>query len=227
MGRKAKFSFETKMDIVMRCLSGKTTANHEAELLGINSERIREWISLYQSLGTDGLITTSKNARYSAELKQSAVLDYLRGTGSHLTICKKYGIRSSRQLREWILKYNSHEELKSSGTGGRNIMTKGRKTTFEERVEIVEYCIAHDRNYAETAEKYGVSYQQARNYTIKYEKSGVEGLKDNRGRRKPEDEMNELEKLRAEVKLLRAAKERAEMEVSFLKKLEEIERRRG
>lgn len=39
--------------------------------------------------------------------------------------------------------------------------------------------------------------------------------------------MNELEKLRAEVKLLRAGKERAEMEVSFLKKLEEIERRRG
>ena len=106
-------------------------------------------------------------------------------------------------------------------------MTKGRKTTFEERVEIVEYCIAHDKNYTETAEKFGVSYQQARNYTIKYEESGVEGLKDNRGRRKPEDEMNELEKLRAEVKLLRAAKERAEMEVSFLKKLEEIERRRG
>ena len=26
MGRKAKFSFDTKMDIVMRCLSGKTTA---------------------------------------------------------------------------------------------------------------------------------------------------------------------------------------------------------
>ena len=227
MGRKAKFSFDTKMDIVMRCLSGKTTANYEAELLGINSERIREWISLYQSLGTDGLITTSKNSRYSAELKQRAVLDYLRGTGSYLTICEKYRIRSTRQLREWVLKYNSHEELKSSGTGGRSIMTKGRKTTFEERVEIVDYCIAHDRNYAETANKFGVSYQQARNYTIKYEESGVEGLKDNRGRRKPEDEMNELEKLRAEVKLLRAAKERAEMEVSFLKKLEEIERRRG
>ena len=106
-------------------------------------------------------------------------------------------------------------------------MTKGRKTTFDERVEIVEYCIAHDKNYMETSEKFGVSYQQARNYTIKYEESGVEGLKDNRGRRKSEDEMDELEKLRAEVKLLRAAKERAEMEISFLKKLEEIERRRG
>lgn len=39
--------------------------------------------------------------------------------------------------------------------------------------------------------------------------------------------MNELEKLRAEVKILRAEKERAKMEISFLKKLEEIERRRS
>ena len=41
------------------------------------------------------------------------------------------------------------------------------------------------------------------------------------------DKLSELERLRAEVKLLKAQKERAEMEVSFLKKLEEIERRRG
>ena len=42
-------------------------------------------------------------------------------------------------------------------------MTKGRKTSFEERIEIVEYCIAHDHNYTATAEKYEISYQQARN----------------------------------------------------------------
>ena len=106
-------------------------------------------------------------------------------------------------------------------------MTKGRKTTFDERVEIVQYCIAHDHNYAETSEKYQVSYQQARNYTVKYESGGVESLKDNRGKRKNPDEMSELERLSAEVKILRAEKERAEMEASFLKKLEEIERRRG
>ncbi len=41
------------------------------------------------------------------------------------------------------------------------------------------------------------------------------------------NELSELEKLRAENKILRAEKERAEMEVSFLKKLDEIERRRG
>lgn len=106
-------------------------------------------------------------------------------------------------------------------------MTKGRKTTFDERVEIVRYCISHDQNYAETAEKYQVSYQQARSYTVKYEAGGVETLRDRRGKTKPQEEMSEVEKLRAENKILRAEKERAEMEASFLKKLDEIERRRG
>ena len=105
-------------------------------------------------------------------------------------------------------------------------MTNGRKTTFEERVEIASYCISHNHNYAETAEKYQVSYQQARSYTVKYEAGGIDALKDNRGKRKNPDELSELERLRAEVNLLKAQKNRAEMEVSFLKKLEEIERRR-
>ena len=177
-------------------------------------------------MGADAF-TLKGYKRYSNELKQQAVLDYLAGRGSQDDICKKYGIRARSKLQMWIKKYNGHEELKSSGTGGNTIMTKGRKTTFKERVEIVQYCIAHNNNYAETAEKYQVSYQQARSYTIKYESGGVEALKDNRGKRKNPDEMNELEKLRAEIKILRAEKERAEMEVSFLKKLEEIERRRG
>ena len=142
-------------------------------------------------------------------------------------VLKKNKIRSETQLRRWIMKYNGHEELKSSGTGGCTIMTKGRKTTFDERVEIVQYCITHGRNYTETSEKYGISYQQARNYTVKYESGGVDALKDRRGKRKALEEMSELERLRAEVKLLRAEKKRAEMEASFLKKLEEIERRWG
>lgn len=80
-------------------------------------------------------------------------------------------------------------------------MTKGRKATFEERVEIVWHCIAHDRNYAKTAEQYQVSYQQARSYNVKYETGRVEALRDNRGKRKIPDEMSEVEKLRAEVKI--------------------------
>ena len=177
-------------------------------------------------MGTDAF-TRSRNKHYSKELKEQAVIDYLSGVGSLQDICEKYKIPSTSQLRKWIKRYNGHEELKASGTGGTIIMTKGRKTTFDERVEIVQYCIAHDHNYAETAERYKVSYQQVRSYTVKYEEGGVEALRDRRGRSKPQEEMSELEKLRAENKILRAEKERAEMEASFLKKLDAIERRWG
>ena len=154
-------------------------------------------------------------------------MDYLAGGGSEQSIAVEYGLHAESTVLKWVKQYNSHEELKSSGTGGIPTMTKGRKTTFDERVEIVQYCIAHDHNYAGTSEKYQVSYQQARNYTVKYEAGGVETLRDKRGKRKNPDDRNELEKLHAEIKILKAEKERAEMEVSFLKKLEEIERRRG
>ena len=106
-------------------------------------------------------------------------------------------------------------------------MTKGRKTSLDERVEIVQYCIANDHNYTKTAQKYKVSYQQARNYTLKYETGGVDALQDRRGRTKPVSEMTEVEKLRAENRILKAEKKHAEMEANFLKKLNEIERRRG
>lgn len=49
-------------------------------------------------------------------------------------------------------------------------MTNGRKTTYDERVEIVKYCIEHQNNYAETAE-YQVSYQQVYTWTINMKKT--------------------------------------------------------
>ena len=226
MGRKAKFSYETKIDIVQRCLDGKSNPHHEASLLGTDHKTIRVWISKYESLGESGLISSSKNLAYSSDLKRSAVQDYLDGKGSYLEICKKYGIRSSSQLRNWVMKYNGHEELKASRRGGESIMTKGRKTSYEERIEIVEYCIAHQNNYNLTAEKFKVSYQQVYSWLGKYEADGVNGLLDKRGRTKPLEEMNEVERLRAENRLLKAKNKKQEMEMKFLKKLDEIERRR-
>ena len=105
-------------------------------------------------------------------------------------------------------------------------MTKGRTTTYDERVEIVKYCIEHELNYAMAAEEYQVSYQQTYQWVSKYKSKGVEGLVDKRGRSKCESDLSGLDKLRAENKLLQADKRRAELEITFLKKLDEIERRR-
>lgn len=211
---------------VMLYFEGNVSQHQLAERLEVSLATVQQWIRNYESMGEDAFLMKHYK-RYSKELKLQAVQEYLAGCGSQDDICKKYGIRSKSKLQKWIKQYNGYEVFKSYGTGGSQFMTRGRKTTFEERVEIVQYCIAHDRNYAETAKQYQVSYQQARSYTVKYDARGVEALRDNRGKRKNHDEMSELEKLRAEVKILRTEKQRAEMEVSFLKKLEEIERRRG
>ena len=227
MGRTGKISFEVKLNVVMRCLSGKTSPNQEAILLGVNPTSIHMWINNYEIMGNDGLITTSKNTQYTDNTKYNAVKDYLSGEGSYNYISMKYRIRSSTQLKRWVKKYNGYEKLKTSGTGGVKIMTKGRKTTYNERIAIVKHCIENQNNYSVTAAKFKVSYQQVYTWMKKYEASGIEGLLDKRGRIKPIEEMNEVERLRAENRLLKAENIRQKIEVLFLKKLEEIERRRN
>ena len=106
-------------------------------------------------------------------------------------------------------------------------MTKGRKTTLQERINIVTDVIQSGTSYAEVAEKYNVSYQQVYQWAQKYKAKGIDGLIDRRGRSKPIEEMTELEKLRAENKILKAQLERKELENIFLKKVGEIERRRS
>ena len=101
-------------------------------------------------------------------------------------------------------------------------MTKGRKTTQEERAEMVAFCIEHNKDYGLTVETYNVSYQQIYAWVRKYEEGGVDKLKDNRGRTKPEEEMSEIEKLKAEMKILEAKNRQLEIENEFIKKLQEL-----
>lgn len=226
MRRKGRFTADEKLKYVLSYIEGEESINNISKLIGVNISTVSLWIRYYQSLGIDGLNTTSKNISYSKEIKNLSVLDYMDGKGSLNDICKKYKIKSTRQLRDWIMKYNGHEILKSSGTGGVPIMTKGRKTSLNERIEIIKYCIEHSNNYAETAQKFQVSYQQVYSWTIKYLKNGVNTLQDKRGKRKSIDEMSEVEKLKAENILLQAEIRRGQMEIDFLKKLEELERGR-
>ena len=161
--------------------------------------------------------------KYSVEVKLQAVQAYLNGEGSLREICKKYGIKDNKSLRSWILWYNGHREFKErSSAKGEIYMTKGRKTTQEERAEIVAFCIEHNKDYGLTVETYKVSYQQIYSWVRKYEEGGVDKLKDNRGRTKPEEEMTEVEKLKAEMKILEAKNRQLEIENAFIKKLQEL-----
>jgi len=220
-----KISPEEKVEGVEAYLQGKLGLKQASEKYGVSKQSFLVWERNYQIFGREGLQAKYRQKSYSTELQEAAVKDYLSGTGSQADICKKYKIYSKTQLQNWIKLYNGHRELRSSrGRGSDIYMTKGRKTTYEERVEIVSYCIENGNNYTSAVEKYGVSYQQIYSWVRKYQERGAEGLVDKRGKRKPESEMTELEKLRAENRMLEARNKRLETENAVLKKLEEIER---
>jgi transposase-like protein len=207
---------------------GKGSQQSIASEYGVDRTSFRQWLANYESMGPSGLAIRHTNSSYSVELKTAAVEGYLRGEGSMLAVCKMYGIRSKKQLISWIALYNGHKKLRATGGQGRGInMTKGRLTTLEERIEIVSYCISQGKDYSATIEKYGVSYQQIYSWVRKYEEQGVASLIDKRGKRKSLEVMTEVERLRAENKILKAEKKQREMEIDVLKKVQEIERRRG
>ena len=164
-----------------------------------------------------------KNNKYSKEMKLQAVKDYMNGEGSYETLKEKYKLRSSTQLKNWVMWYNGHKEFKErSSAKGEIYMTKGRKTTQEERAEIVAFCIEHGKDYGLTVETFKVSYQQIYTWVKKYEEKGVNGLTDRRGKAKPENELTEEDRLRQENKILQAKIKDQEMEIALLKKLREL-----
>ena len=104
-------------------------------------------------------------------------------------------------------------------------MTKGRKTTWQERLEIVQYCLTHNQDYRKTAEQYQASCQQVYQWVKKYQDGGQEALQDGRGRKKAEEELTDADRQKLAMKKMETEIERLRAENALLKKLEELERR--
>lgn len=228
MERKVKYTYEEKLKACEEYLSGENSAVEIARKLqmGKNGERtVRYWIKQYQANGPEILQETKTNKRYTKEFKFQVVEEYLSGSGSLSDLLAKYRIRSTRQIRQWISKYNSYEELKDYDPHPEVYMTKRKKTTLEERQEIVQYCLEHNKDYKGTASKYDCSYAQVYQWVRNYEAKGKEGLADNRGKRKKEEELTDLEKAQRRIKQLEYQLLLKERENELLKKVDEFERR--
>jgi transposase-like protein len=226
MSKKKKIKAEDKIRTAKACVNGTISLNAAAEQLGIHQSVVDDWVRLYQTEGIGAFLPREANRRYDPVVKEAAVKDYLSGRDSLRGICKIYKIRSTRQLREWIMVYNGHKDFKKQTGGSR--MTKGRETTQAERIAVAKACIANGKNYGEVAIAYNVSYQQARSWTLKYIEGGESALEDRRGQRKKDQQpRTELEQAQIEIEQLKHKLKMLEMENHLLKKLEEIERRRG
>ena len=226
MGRKAKVLPEIKIKVVEEYLAGERSVKQISYNLQVSCYSVEEWIRKYKAFGSEGLMIKNRNTSYSPEIKVQAVTDYINGEGSLYDICISYNISSHGVLIGWIKNYNSHKIFKSHNKQGDRIMTNGRKTTYEERIEIVSFCIANNEAYQATADKFKVSYQQVYAWVQKYKVNGYNALIDRRGKHKEADELTESEKFSAQLKLIEAENRRLKMENDFLKKLKEVERRR-
>ena len=226
MSKRRKIKTEEKVRIAKACVQGRIGAREAAEQLGVHPSVVDDWVRLYQTEGVESFLPRKGNRRYDPALKEAAVKDYLSGRDSLRGICKNYKIRSTRQLRAWIKVYNGHKDFKKQTGGSR--MTKGRETTQAERIAIAKACVANGKNYGEVAIAYNISYQQARSWTLKYIEGGEAALEDRRGQRKKDQQpRTELEQAQIEIEQLKHKLKMLEMENHLLKKLEEIERRRG
>ena len=222
---KVKYTVEEKLAWVTRILSNEITPTQAAQMSGINDMTIIDWLHLYEVEDIQGLAHQSHNRSYSLKLKRMAVEEYLEGGISLRQICKKYKIRNKTQLRDWIKRYNSGKDFGRKMSGGSR-MKKTRKTSQEERIQIVKACMERGFDYGATALEYKVSYQQVYTWVQKYKELGEAGLEDRRGiRTASQTPRSEIEELRIKIAQLEHEKYMLQMERDVLKKLDEIERR--
>jgi len=221
-----KYSVLEKLTILEEVSSGQIGFLAATKKYGVNKTTLMRWQRRYKLYGYEGLESRTRNRNYSAELKLLAVKDYLEGGLSQYQIIDKYKIASTKQLYNWIQKYNCHSSLKAY-KGEANSMTKGRSTTWQERIDIVQYCLTNQHNYHKTAGQFQVSYQQVYQWVKKFEDGGQDALKDGRRRKKAPEELTEADRQKLEMKKMEYEMERLRAENAFLKKLREFQRRRN
>lgn len=225
MGRKVKYSQDVKVKACEEYINGIKSAielSKELRMGKRGSDKILHWSKRYQKYGVAAFEESAHNKSYSTEFKLLVVNEYNHGMSlNDLTV--KYGIPSSETIRRWVLKYNRHEELKDYTPKPEVYDMNARKTTIEERIEIVNWCLEHDKNYKETASIFNCSYTQVYQWVNKYLENGEDGLSDKRGKRKTDEELSDTEKLNREIDKLKRLNKELERENKMLKKLNALD----
>lgn len=228
MGRHPKIDRLIKVRIVKDYLAGKASVTSLANEVGVYKRTVRQWIYEYGALGEASFVKKEFNKSYSREFQLKMVRKYLAGEGSSIDLCTQYGITSPSILLNWIKKYNEGIELDGYEPHPEVYHMKSRKTTVEERIEIVKWCIKHEFNYKETAVQFVIPYSLVFQWVKKYQKEGESGLKyQKRGRHVQQnlENLTEEERLKMELEKTKRKLQMAELTIEVLKKKKEIEER--
>ncbi len=229
MDKRIKFTKEQKIEAVKRYLNGGIGCTSLAREVGCHEQRLLSWVYAYKERGEAAFRNSSRHKAYTKEFKAEAVNWYLKNGSLNLTSAR-YGI-AGRVLENWIKAYKDGT-LKDRIPMPEVYHMKGRRTTFEERKEIVHYCLMHDKNYKETAKIYSLPYSRVYMMVQNYEQKGEEGIMDAKTKKslKPLTELEKLqrenERLKKELELEKLKRELVQKKISLEKeRLQEFKKK--
>lgn len=121
MSRRTKYTAEEKYEILRTYENGIGTILEIATMYKISKDAFYKWKYSYSKYGLDGLRKSRTWKRYSKELKELAVKDYVSGQFSQREIMKKYELSTKSVLEGWLKKYNGHRDIKAFTKGMSNL----------------------------------------------------------------------------------------------------------
>lgn len=226
MGRNSKISKEDKINACTQYREGKGSFDSIGFSLGVSKHAVRNWYYKYERHGESIFNPKKKNNTYSKEFKLKVIKEYLNGGGSSTDFAVKYDIASSMVIR-WINKYNDGIEITDYNPKSEVYTMKRRKTTYEERLDVVKWVIKNKMNYKEASIKFSVPYASVYSWTHKYLTNGEDAIKHNKRGRKSKnnidlDSLSEIEKLKHLLDEETKKRQYAEFSLEVYKKKEEI-----
>lgn len=227
MGRKQKYTVEQKVKACEDYLSGKKSTISIARELSMSrhgSRIVYEWVCAFKVNGAQAFESKPKNASYTKEFKEKVVREYLSGKGSLESLANKYCIPKHSTISNWIRKYNKHIELEDYNSHSEVYMADTLIVSKQEKIEIVKWCLNHNRDIKLTASHFKGNYAQIYQWVKKYELNGEDGLTDRRGKRKKDEDLTEVEILKRKLKQSETEKEEFRKKYELLKKAEQVER---
>ncbi|MFS0576884.1 helix-turn-helix domain-containing protein [Sporosarcina sp. 179-K 3D1 HS] len=160
--------------------------------------------------------------KYADDFKAMVVREYLGGTIGYKRLAEKHGVKSKRQVIDWV---NAYKKFGMEG-----LIRKKRDAVYsvQFKLDVLSFMKRTGASLAETALHFGLTNPSLiRDWKKKFLKGGAEALDNPKGRpsmsdkaknvkknQKPiqQDEMTREQKLERENELLR-------LEVEYLKKL--------
>lgn len=219
MGRKRKLSLDVMVYACEQYLTVGRSYLSIAKELGVSKTTVREWVYVYREYGSKAFANKGKNNSYSKEFKKRVIAEYFENN-SVTYLGGKYNIHPS-VIKSWIRRYNEGEEITDYDPKPEVYRMKRRRTTKEEKLEIVLYCLDNNKNYKLAAEKYDINYQSVYSWVTRYLEVGHDVFMNSKSGRKnglPPKEMSEVERLEYELKLEKEKNARLERTIETLKK---------